>query len=76
VVDEGPGLDDTDVERIFERFERGRGGDVSKVRGSGIGLALVQHIARAHGGDAEVESPWTESGRGARFRMRLSRDAS
>ncbi|MDP3276384.1 MAG: HAMP domain-containing sensor histidine kinase [Deltaproteobacteria bacterium] len=56
VEDEGPGIDDEDSRRIFERFYRGRHAREHGARGSGIGLALVQHIARAHGGDVAVRS--------------------
>lgn len=62
VSDEGVGIAPEDRKRIFERFVRGRG--VKQIRGSGIGLALVKHIAVAHGGDAWVEAGPT---RGSRF---------
>lgn len=45
VLDDGPGVADADRERIFDRFYRGAG---NSERGSGIGLALVAHIARSH----------------------------
>lgn len=54
VEDHGGGIPVEDRKRIFGRFERGRG--TKQIRGSGIGLALVKHIARAHGGDAWVEA--------------------
>jgi two-component system, OmpR family, phosphate regulon sensor histidine kinase PhoR len=57
VIDRGPGVPLEDRERIFERFVRGsRDGASARVRGSGIGLALVKHIAESHGGEAMVES--------------------
>jgi two-component system phosphate regulon sensor histidine kinase PhoR len=56
VRDWGPGIDPDEHERIFERFYRARAIRLKPIRGSGIGLALVQHIARAHGGDATVSS--------------------
>jgi two-component system phosphate regulon sensor histidine kinase PhoR len=57
VVDHGPGVPLDDRQRIFDRFVRlsSRGGE-SPVRGSGIGLALVKHIAESHGGRAWVSS--------------------
>jgi two-component system phosphate regulon sensor histidine kinase PhoR len=65
VADQGPGVPEEDRERIFERFVRGapasgaeggRSGARGPVRGSGIGLALVKHIAESHGGRAWVEA--------------------
>ncbi len=56
VRDWGPGIAPDEHAHIFERFYRARAIRLKPIRGSGIGLALVQHIARAHGGDAEVES--------------------
>lgn len=61
VVDRGPGVPPEDRERIFERFVRSKTAANRTVRGSGIGLALVDHIARSHGGRAWVESG-TEQG--------------
>jgi two-component system phosphate regulon sensor histidine kinase PhoR len=55
VTDRGPGIAPDDRKRIFERFERGRTANGKHVRGSGIGLALVKHIAEAHGGKVTVE---------------------
>jgi two-component system phosphate regulon sensor histidine kinase PhoR len=67
VVDGGPGVPAEDRIRIFERFVRlpgpsGKAGSGTPVRGSGIGLALVKHIAESHGGRAWVESDDTKGG--------------
>jgi two-component system phosphate regulon sensor histidine kinase PhoR len=68
VRDWGPGIDPDEHERIFDRFYRARAIRLKPIRGSGIGLALVQHIARAHGGDATVTSVLEQ---GSTFRIWL-----
>jgi two-component system phosphate regulon sensor histidine kinase PhoR len=70
VADEGPGIPREEQERIFDRFVRGRNASEAHVRGSGIGLALVKHIADTHGGSITIESP-TASGRGSAFELEL-----
>jgi two-component system phosphate regulon sensor histidine kinase PhoR len=64
VRDRGPGISIEDQKRIFERFYRADNARVRNVRGSGIGLSLVQHIAEAHGGRVDVDSA---PGQGATF---------
>ncbi len=54
VEDHGPGIDPEEGRRIFERFYRGKAVRSGGPRGTGIGLSLVQQIARAHGGDVTV----------------------
>jgi two-component system phosphate regulon sensor histidine kinase PhoR len=68
VSDDGPGVSPDEQRRVFERFYRGRVALEGSQRGSGIGLALVSHIAEAHGGEALVVS---ELGKGATFEVRL-----
>jgi signal transduction histidine kinase len=64
VSDRGPGVPAADRERLFERFWRGRrSGD-----GAGLGLAIVQRIAAAHGGSLTVDDA---PGGGGRFTIRL-----
>ncbi|HRI66616.1 MAG TPA: HAMP domain-containing sensor histidine kinase [Polyangium sp.] len=71
VRDQGPGIELDEQERIFERFVRGRRAGENRVRGSGIGLALVKHIAESHGGTISVTSPITEDRRGSMFVLKL-----
>lgn len=68
VRDFGPGIDSEEQEQIFERFYRARAVRLKPIRGSGIGLALVRHIARAHHGDVTVTS---EPGKGSTFELWL-----
>lgn len=71
VTDHGPGISEEDKPRIFERFVRGHHAREAKIRGSGIGLALVKHIAESHGGRVRVTSPTTPGGTGAAFEIEL-----
>jgi len=56
VEDEGIGIGKDDQDRVFEKFYRS--GDIqnSTIKGSGIGLTLVSHIAKAHSGEVILES--------------------
>ena len=56
VQDRGIGIAPNEQEKIFEKFYRCGDPLVHNVKGSGLGLSLVRHIARAHGGDVLVES--------------------
>jgi signal transduction histidine kinase len=64
VADEGPGIAETDQERIFDRYERV--GD--SPGGIGLGLAISRRLARSMGGDIELQSA---PGQGARFTLLL-----
>jgi signal transduction histidine kinase len=56
VRDHGIGIPAHEQEKIFEKFYRCGDPLVHNVKGSGLGLSLVRHIARAHGGEVLVES--------------------
>lgn len=68
VSDRGPGIPSSEVPHLFDAFYRGRRARERQVRGSGLGLSLVQQIAREHGGRVEVE---TSPGKGSRFSIVL-----
>ncbi len=55
VRDEGVGMTPEQVERVFEKFYRADASDTA-VSGLGLGMALVRHIVREHGGEVNVES--------------------
>lgn len=67
VADQGHGIDLTDQERMFEKFERLGRDDAS---GSGLGLYISRRLARAMRGDLSVDSA---PGQGARFKLTLPR---
>nr|WP_276593190.1 ATP-binding protein [Sphingomonas sp. GC_Shp_3] len=54
IVDDGPGVPDAELERIFEPFYRSEAARASDREGSGLGLAVCRSIARAHGGDVAL----------------------
>ena len=56
VADDGIGIGEADLPRIFEKFYRAKDPKVADITGSGIGLALAREVVRLHGGDIQVES--------------------
>lgn len=64
VIDSGPGIPEELRERVFERFYRVVG---NKATGSGLGLGIVQQIAKLH--EAKIELLTPENGRGLNFRV-------
>jgi signal transduction histidine kinase len=68
VSDRGIGVPKADQKKIFEKFYRAENSLVHETKGSGLGLALVQHIMEAHGGSVELEST---PGKGSTFTLTI-----
>lgn len=68
VVDQGVGIAPEEQERIFERFYRAPTAENQHIPGTGLGLTIVAHIAKAHGGGVEVAS---RLGSGSSFTIHL-----
>ncbi len=70
VADTGPGISDSELPHIFDRFYQGDRPSGEAQPGTGIGLALVRELVHLHGGTVDVES---EPGAGSRFTVTLRR---
>ena len=68
VSDQGIGIAERDLERVFERFYRSDPARSRATGGTGLGLAIVKHIATNHGGGVSV---WSVEGSGSTFTLRL-----
>jgi len=68
VEDQGIGIPERDLERIFERFYRVDPARSRATGGTGLGLAIVKHVMAAHGGKVTV---WSREGSGSTFTLRL-----
>ena len=64
VADTGPGIPKDDLDVIFDKFQQVTMLSYNKIKGTGMGLAIVKHIISAHGGKVWVES---ETGHGSTF---------
>jgi two-component system sensor histidine kinase SenX3 len=68
VVDQGIGIEEENLSRIFERFYRVDPARSRETGGTGLGLSIVKHVARNHGGDVSV---WSVEGVGSTFSFKL-----
>ncbi len=68
IIDNGIGISEEDMVRIFARFGRANDPRVAEITGSGLGLSLAREIVRLHGGEIRVES---QLDKGSTFSVRL-----
>ena len=68
VTDQGIGIAEEDLGRIFERFYRVDPARSRATGGTGLGLSIVKHVALNHGGDVKV---WSKEGVGSTFTIIL-----
>jgi signal transduction histidine kinase len=68
VEDEGPGIPEDELPSIFDSFFRGRLATDGQIEGSGIGLSVVYHVVRAHGGQVRASRVQPH---GTRFTLQL-----
>ena len=68
VADQGIGIPESDLERIFERFYRVDPARSRETGGTGLGLSIVKHVATKHGGAITV---WSSPNVGSTFALRL-----
>jgi two-component system, OmpR family, sensor histidine kinase SenX3 len=68
VTDEGIGIAQQDLGRVFERFYRVDPARSRQTGGTGLGLAIVKHVTNNHGGEVTV---WSTVGVGSTFTLRL-----
>jgi two-component system, OmpR family, sensor histidine kinase SenX3 len=69
VRDQGAGIQDSELKRIFRRFYRIHNPLATRVKGTGLGLFIVRSVAKRHGGRAWAESPGP--GHGSTFALQL-----
>jgi two-component system phosphate regulon sensor histidine kinase PhoR len=72
VRDQGLGIPAHEQQEIFDKFVRGADSKALRIKGTGIGLAMVRHIVQAHGGEIRLASA---PGQGSRFTMILHKAA-
>jgi two-component system sensor histidine kinase SenX3 len=68
VTDQGIGIPESDLLRIFERFYRVDPARSRQTGGTGLGLSIVKHVAAKHGGDVKV---WSAENVGSTFTLLL-----
>jgi CHASE2 domain-containing sensor protein len=70
IIDQGTGIKEKDICRVFEKFYRATSDDTEDIKGSGLGLTFVKEAIEAQGGKVSVESIF---GKGSKFSIKFSR---
>lgn len=68
IADNGPGIPESDIPRVFERFYTINKARSRELGGTGLGLAIVKHIILAHKGEISINTPKTK---GTEFIIRI-----
>ena len=68
IKDQGIGIADSEIDRIFERFYRIDPARSRNTGGTGLGLSIVKHVVQNHNGEIKV---WSTPGIGSTFTLRI-----
>jgi len=69
VIDQGPGINEDEIEAVFSPYYRGKLADTSSVQGSGLGLSIARYLTELHDGTLTIATASEETG--STFVLRL-----
>ena len=72
VIDQGPGIDDSEVDAVFSPYYRGKLADTSPVQGSGLGLSIARYLTELHDGTLTISQETSgDAASGSTFVLKL-----